>query len=109
MRRLVAASLLLVSFLASNVWLLELCDHALEADCCRDGMCPIHHHIQSDDNCACHLSPIDHQSMMISVAVPAIMPVGIWIPRTETQDLADGSTSYPASIDRLPATPPPKA
>jgi hypothetical protein len=100
----------MLSFLASNLWLLELCDHALaSADCCRDGMCPLHHHMQHDDNCACHLSPTDYQSMMISAAVPAIMPAGVSAPAHQMQSLAEHFPSYPASIDQLPATPPPKA
>ena len=114
MRRLLIACLLQLMFLSSNVWLLELCgDSSGVSDCCPEGFCPHHQHVESaqsssGDDCICKLSSRDHQSLWISLSAPAIMPAVSGGLTIQVLGLIDSRTSHVASFDHVTATPPPK-
>jgi len=107
MRKLVAATLLLLALLSSNVWSLELCRYALRdvPDCCRNGFCPTHHH---DTDCVCKLSPNDHSLLILSVSGPAIVSVRPHGPVMRMSRFVPIPTFPTASFDRSTPTPPPE-
>jgi hypothetical protein len=116
MRKVVAAALLLLSFLSSNVWSLELCRDTLPdvPDCCRNGFCPHHHQIEaaadSDaKDCVCKLSPNNHVLLILSVIGPAILSADDNGPMMPTSRLVDFPTFRVTSFDHSTLTPPPRA
>jgi hypothetical protein len=116
MRRFLASSLLLLLLLSSNVWSLELCRDVLSkvSDCCRDGFCPHHNHIESPQDsdgqeCVCKLSPNNHELLVLSVSGPAIISANSSSPLMEMSRLVEFDPFRKASFDQTTLTPPPKA
>jgi len=116
MQKFVAASLLLLLLFSSNIWSLELCRAALSkvADCCRDGFCPHHNHIESaqdtnGNDCVCKISPNDHALLILSLSGPAIISQSLASPMIRIMRFAELVTFSAASYDQPTLTPPPKA
>jgi hypothetical protein len=115
MYKCVAASLLLLLFLSSNIWSLELCTTLSNGpDCCRDGFCPHHGHIESAQDpdgkdCVCKISSNDHELLILSVSGPAIIATKPTRPAMQISRLVAFAAFSLASFDQSTLTPPPKA
>ena len=85
-------------------------------DCCRNGICPHHGHLESapvplqHDDCKCHLSSDDHSSPTLSLSIPAIMPLSEDAGVARQDSGRAGSPHFQwGSSNQIPPTPPPRA
>src|SRR5262245_18098140 len=116
MRKLVAAALLLLSLLSSNVWSLQLCHDTLPdvPDCCRNGFCPHHQQVEvtadsAGKDCVCKLSPDNHKCVLLYVIGPAILCTNLTGPLTPTSRFVDFRMFRATSFDQPTLSLPPKA
>ncbi len=117
MRSFTVACCLVVSLVSTNLWMLQLCASPPEtpaADCCKDGFCPRHAHVESpqkseEDRCICNLSSRDRESLTIMLSAPAILPHGAVPPAIHAAESFDGAAFPQVSFDEGTPVPPPKA